>query len=149
MTTNQLEPIEMKLRRTNWRNFWFCTVCGGHTELVPVLCEASTGPDGPVLRVCEECLKSGNIDERLIQHALKHEGQAAYLRRLVGRLRTPTYAEWVAEMDVVDAEFNKALEEAEYIRAVTREAFADGMISPDEYDRIMGGPTAHAQSYDR
>ena len=40
---------------------WPCNICGGHTRGVNVLTESLDG----TVRVCEKCLKSGQIDERL------------------------------------------------------------------------------------
>jgi len=59
-------------------------------------------PDGAV-RVCEHCLKDGRIDERLAISAERLETQARETRALIGRLRVPTYDEWLAEERRVDA----------------------------------------------
>ena len=40
---------------------WPCNICGGHTRGVNVLTESLDG----TIRVCEKCLKSSQIDERL------------------------------------------------------------------------------------
>ena len=57
------------------------------------------GPSLPVIRVCETCLAAGNIDDRLAEHACELEAEAAALRKLIGRLRVPTYAQWQAQGD--------------------------------------------------
>jgi hypothetical protein len=89
--------IELKLVRTNYVTRWPCTICGGHTEKVLVLTEYSD-PSGEVLvRVCEHCLESGDIDGRLKKHADIFEGLAQHTRALVGLLKVPTYEEWEAE----------------------------------------------------
>ena len=49
------------------------------------------------------CLKDGRIDERLAVHAERLETQAQETRLLVGRLKVPTYEEWLAEEQRVDA----------------------------------------------
>ncbi len=82
-------PIEIKLVTTNVLTRWPCDVCGGHTEKVEVLAESHDG-----LRVCERCLKAGNIDERLEKFAAGLERCAANTRALIGRLRVPSFAEY-------------------------------------------------------
>ncbi len=92
--------IEVKLVETNFFTRWPCTICGGCTEKVNVLAEAET-PDGAI-RVCETCLKAGNIDDRLEWLASDFEDQAAHRRDLKGRLKVPTYEEWLAREKRVD-----------------------------------------------
>jgi transcription elongation factor Elf1 len=86
------DKIVTQFKSVKLHHHWPCTVCGGHTGAVNVLNEA---PDGAAL-VCEHCLKDGRIDERL-------ETQARETRLLVGRLKVPTYEEWLAEEQRVDA----------------------------------------------
>jgi hypothetical protein len=99
--------IEMKLTTTNFYTRWPCHVCGGTTEKVNVLCEghdarlAGEVRDNSV-RVCEQCLRDGDIDGRLVRHAARLESKAAYLRTFIGRLKVPTYAEWQAYEKRVD-----------------------------------------------
>jgi hypothetical protein len=57
-------PIKIALVRTNCFTRRACSVCGDQTEKVDVLAE---GPGG--LLVCEHCLRSGDIDERLERFA--------------------------------------------------------------------------------
>jgi hypothetical protein len=71
-----------------------CTVCGGWTEKVSILCEGII-EDGKI-RACEDCLKAGDIDDRLQRNADKLDEWAAGVRGLVGRLVVPTYAAWQA-----------------------------------------------------
>src|SRR5712671_6934170 len=86
---------------TNVFSRWHCTVCDGCTNPVSVLAE---GKDGKrAIRVCEQCLEAAEIDKRLAATAAAHERHAAYLRSLVGRLRVPTYAEWKARIEKVEA----------------------------------------------
>jgi hypothetical protein len=60
-------------------------------------------PDGTII-VCEHCLKAGHIDERLSMHAQRLEEQAQKIRSLIGRLKVPSYGEWLVEEQRVDAE---------------------------------------------
>jgi hypothetical protein len=92
-------PINVELTRTNVFRRWPCTVCGGLTEKVDVLAEAHG------VRVCESCLRDGDIDGRLERHAAQLEVDAKQIRGLIGRLRTPTYQAWSAEMDRCEAEY--------------------------------------------
>jgi hypothetical protein len=61
--------IEIKLVRTNVFIRWPCSVCGGVTEKDEVLAE---GPGG--LRVCDLCLKDGDMLARFEEH---HAGRCA------------------------------------------------------------------------
>lgn len=83
--------IKMELVETTVFTRWPCTICGGVTEKVPILCE---GPGG--MRVCEECLKTGNLDERLRGNIARHEAHIVQLRDLIGRLVVPSYGDWKA-----------------------------------------------------
>jgi hypothetical protein len=95
--------IEIKLVDTNYLTRWSCTVCGGHTDKVPVLAE-SDGPPSSCIRVCEQCLEEGEIDARLIKHAQRiREPYATQLRLLVGKLRVPTYEQWKAACEQHEA----------------------------------------------
>jgi hypothetical protein len=91
--------VRTQFKSVRLHNHWPCTVCGGHTAGVNVLNET---PDGAV-RVCEHCLKDGRIDERLGMHAERLEKQAQEVRLLIGQLKVPTYDEWLAEEQRVDA----------------------------------------------
>ncbi len=101
--------IKVELVETNFLTRWPCTVCGGCTEKVPILAESKTGE-----RVCESCLRAGNIDERLEQYALvldtAVDTAAAATRSLIGRLSVPTYAEWQARCEQHDREWREAYE---------------------------------------
>jgi hypothetical protein len=92
-------PLNLELKRTTVFTRWPCTVCGGRTEKVDVLVEAHG------VRVCESCLRGGDIDGRLERHAAQLEADARQMRGLIGRLRTPTYQAWLAEMDLCEAEY--------------------------------------------
>jgi hypothetical protein len=94
-------PINVELTRTNFFTRRPCTVCGGCTEKVDVLAE------GHGVRVCESCLRDGDIDGRLERHAAQLEADAKQIRGLIGRLRTPTYQAWLAEMDLCEAEYRR------------------------------------------
>ena len=85
------EVLEFKLVQTNVFTRWPCHLCGGCTEKVSILCEAENG-----FRICEQCLRAGDLDAKLIVHAEQLECNAAELRSYVGRLKVPSYAEWHA-----------------------------------------------------
>ena len=98
MTTNE---IEIKLTETNFFTRHHCTICGGCTEKVAILAEGTQrlSDDGEfrTVRVCETCLEGGDglgIDARLDLHARALEGEAGLVRRLIGQLKVPTFAEW-------------------------------------------------------
>lgn len=87
--------IELQFVRTSFFTRWPCTVCGGNTEKVIVLCEGRVNPDvESTIRVCERCLEAGDIDGRLERHAEYLEAFAERVRSLIGRLNVPTYAAW-------------------------------------------------------
>jgi hypothetical protein len=93
--------IEIKLVGTNVFTRWACTVCGGHTDKVSILAEDQLGG----IRVCEQCLHAGNIDDRLREHVAWLRQRADYIESLIGRLIVPTYEEWEAACDRADEEF--------------------------------------------
>jgi hypothetical protein len=70
------------------------------TRGVNVLTESLDG----TVRVCEHCLKDGQIDERLAIHAQRLEDEAQKTRSLIDRLKVPSYEEWLAEEQRVDAQ---------------------------------------------
>lgn len=95
-----------------------CSVCGGHTDKVAVVVQV-VAPNSKYnnFRVCETCLRAGDLDARMDQHANKLEAMAAALRALRGRLITPTFAEWKHAEELAtalqyadaDASFDEAL----------------------------------------
>ncbi len=94
----ELEPITVELVETNVFARWPCTVCGGQTEKVAILAEGQD--EHGSIRVCENCLEQGGIDERLQKRAVELEIQAELVRKLIGRLKVPTFTEWCrAERD--------------------------------------------------
>lgn len=92
-----------------------CHACGGLTEKVSVLCEGED-ENGHTVRVCETCLAEGDIDARILAHVERMERIAANTRALIGRLKVPSYAEWLAACDAVNAEVRaeRAAEFAKY-----------------------------------
>ena len=63
--------------------------------------------------MCSECLKAGNIDERLEATAKRQKREkdlveAWYTRLLIGRLIVPTYAQWEAAVKAKRREREKA-----------------------------------------
>ena len=136
MATNE---IEIKLTETNFFTRHLCTVCGGCTEKVAILAEGTQrlSDDGEfrTVRVCETCLESGDglgIDARLDLHARALEGEAGLVRRLIGQLKVPTFAEWCkAERDY---EVRACMESD----GISREE-AESKVAPD-YPRALGRP---------
>ena len=120
--------IKVELVETNFLTRWPCTVCGGCTEKVPILAESKTGE-----RVCESCLRAGNIDERLEQYALvldtAVDTAAAATRSLIGRLSVPTYEEWQARCEQHDREWREGYEKAtgEKIEEIEGQAVSDDL----------------------
>ena len=90
--------IEFEFVQTNFYRRWPCTVCGGTTEKVNTLTEARWSC-GNTMRVCESCLKAGNIDERLEQYAEAMDARARAVRGLIGQLKVPSYTDWEAQED--------------------------------------------------
>jgi hypothetical protein len=99
--------IEIKLVETNFFTRWSCTVCGGCTEKDPVLAESELekGDGVQCIRVCDLCLKAGDINDRLRARAANLRQRADYIESLIGRLIVPTYQEWQAACDRADEEF--------------------------------------------
>jgi hypothetical protein len=93
------DSIEIKLVETNFYTRWPCTVCGGHTEKVPVLAEAKDTINGGDIRICERCLECGDIDDELSRHADRLEAAAQEIRNLKGHLKVPSFQEWQAATD--------------------------------------------------
>ncbi len=120
--TATTEPIAIELVRTSFFTRWPCTVCGGCTEKVGILAEAQD--EHGTIRVCEICLEKGGIDERLEERAGDLEFQAGLIRKLIGRLKAPTFAEWMT------AERNHEVESFMDIDDLSREE-AEAKVHPD------------------
>ena len=90
---------------TGFKSVKSCTITGHAPSAadipggVNVLNESEDG----AVRVCEHCLKGNAIDARLALHAQRLEAQAQEVRSLIGRLKVPTYEEWLSEEQRVDA----------------------------------------------
>ena len=109
MTTNE---TEIKFRETTFFTRYPCTVCGGCTDKVNILTESEPETDGALVRVCETCLQAGEIDERLEAHAQALEVRAAYVRELKGRLKVPSYEEWIALENLANEKWPDSVIEA-------------------------------------
>ena len=70
---------------------------GEHLRRAYRQCECLKQSEDGTVRVCEHCLKENAIDARLALHAQRLEAQAQEVRSLIGRLKLPTYEEWLAE----------------------------------------------------
>ena len=131
--------IEFEFKLTKFYTRYPCTVCGGRTEKVNVLTEATpweTATEDVVIRVCETCLEEGNIDERLKQHAHRLEADAALARELIGQIKVPSHAEWQAAENRADV--------AHYAQDVTK--------SGETFDHIMKDDAFYAtwrEAHDR
>lgn len=100
-----MATINAELMAAPWQTRHACHACGGQTEKVLALCEVPKSHSTHAgFRVCETCLKAGDIDARLSRHADALLDLAAELRGLVGRLRVPTYAEWLRAEQSADVE---------------------------------------------
>lgn len=108
--------IEVELVESNFLTRWPCTVCGGCTEKVPILAEGrqplSNDGESRKIRVCENCLQFGEIDEKLDLHARQIEAEAVLLREMIGRLQVPTFAEWQARCEQHEREWVADYEKA-------------------------------------
>jgi len=76
------DTIVTELVETTVIRRWQYDVCGGHTEKDNILCEGRDPRDG-------ERPKPGGGTAR------KFERWAAKARDMIGRIKTPTYAEWL------------------------------------------------------
>ena len=107
-----------------------CTVCGGWTEKVAILAEGDQplSNDGEFrrVRVCENCLQFGEIDEKLELHARQMEAEAALLREMIGRIQVPTFAEWQARCEQYEREWREDYEKATGEKIEEIEGQADG-----------------------
>ncbi len=73
--------IEVELVDKNFHTRWSCTVCGGCTEKGSIVAEGrqdlSSGDfkvgEYRIIRVCENCLQFGEIDDRLELRARQME----------------------------------------------------------------------------
>ena len=96
--------IKIELTESKFFTRWPCTVCGGCTEKVNILAQSDPKIEGKtVIRVCETCLQRGGIDDKLEEHAQSLEAFAAYVRSLRGRLDVPSFSEWEAKVEEVEA----------------------------------------------
>jgi len=100
--------IKIEFVETNVFTRWPCGICDGWTEKDAILCEGLDPTDGGTVRVCWQCLKSGNIDGRLEQMAQKMERIAASARDMIGRVKAPTYAAWLARCAINNIEYAHA-----------------------------------------
>lgn len=111
-------PIKVGLVDKHFWTRWICTLCGDCTEKVSIVAEGrqdlSSGDihDGEhrIVRVCEYCLKAGEIDARLELGARQFEAQAQLLREMIGRLQVPTFAEWQARCEQQEREWREDYE---------------------------------------
>jgi hypothetical protein len=88
------EKIKFELTTTNVHTRWPCHICGGHTDKCEVLCETKSGPFDNYTRICENCLKERNFDERLKKEVQEVRALADKLETMVGRIEAPTFEQW-------------------------------------------------------
>jgi hypothetical protein len=103
------EMYEARLLEASVFSSYPCTVCGGRIK-AEVLCEAVQCVSGKFIRVCPRCLEAGDIDRKLKKHAAKLQERAAdliekaaWLKGLVGRVTTPSFADWKAAEEETQA----------------------------------------------
>jgi hypothetical protein len=112
-------PIKVELQEDRCGFRLGCTVCGGTTEKFETVAGAEV--DGTTILVCRQCLKDGQIDERLRRTVIRIENRAAFFRSLIGRLQVPSYEEWQAheeKLDVEDVCKFEGVDKAEALRRV-------------------------------
>jgi hypothetical protein len=99
--------IEMKLVELCGFARWPCTICGGRTKEVRILCkgDATAIGYGDTVLVCETCLEYGDIDAQLEKTAQHLEHMAALTRQLIGNIKVPTFAEWLERDELATAAF--------------------------------------------
>jgi hypothetical protein len=105
--------IDITLKRTNVFMRFRCTVCGGSTDKENVTAEnreagilaSGERVEARSILVCQECIKAGDIDDRLLRHACEMTDYSAYLMSLSGKLKVPTHAEWQAAEERADLEY--------------------------------------------
>ena len=106
--------IEIELVEAFGSRRWPCTVCGGCTEKVPILAEGrqplSNDGESRLVRVCENCLRAGELDAQLELRARRMVAEAALLREMIGRLQVPTFAEWQARYEQYEREWREDYE---------------------------------------
>jgi len=90
--------------RTNYFTRFPCHICGGCTEKVGILCEVKDGPYKG-WRVCEQCLKSGDVEKRLQENIKRTIEELLELSELAGRLVVPTYEQWLEECHADDERY--------------------------------------------
>lgn len=110
----------MKLTNTTCYTRWPCTICGGCTEKVAILCEDTNNPQNVRVRLCECCLERSEQerDELLQKHIAGLVRRVEYLKFL--SVVVPTYNEWqvaeflhdhaMGEAGAIDAERNTAID---------------------------------------
>ncbi len=125
--------IEIALVEARFLTRWPCTVCGGCTDKVPILAEGeqALSNDGEfrTVRVCENCLQFGEIDDRLELRARQMEAEAVLLHEMIGRLQVPTFAEWQACCEQYECEWREDYEKAtgEKIKEIEGQAVSDDL----------------------
>jgi hypothetical protein len=95
-----VDEIRTQFKAVKQHFHWPGSVCGGHTRGVNGLTESLDG----TVRICERCLKDGQIDERLAKHAQHLEEEVRKTRSLIGRLQLPSHEDWLAKERRVDAQ---------------------------------------------
>ena len=101
------EPIELLVCAATHGTT--CKVCFGRIKKGEIIC-ASGFPF--YVSMCSECIKAGNIDERLKATAKRQrrerDGEAVITKLLIGRLIVPTYEQWKAAAKAERREPEKA-----------------------------------------
>jgi hypothetical protein len=135
------DMIEIKLVHSPSLHRYPCDVCGGLNERAYILAkgEAEFGDDTWSIHVCMFCLKEGNIDARLTEHAETKEEVARALRSFIGRLKVPTHEEWQAAEEAYNDEVRKEHEEHERRQEADEKLLEEGLKRGEE------GPSAEAK----
>lgn len=91
----QKRSVKVELTETGMYTRRRCHACGGQTEKVSILAEVPEGADFGGFRVCEECLRSGDVARRIRQHAADLHFKADELLSLAPRLEVPSWRDYL------------------------------------------------------
>ena len=98
-----MQKIKAELVETHTAIRQNCHTCGGRTERVHVVARVTDGPHKG-LTICENCLKSGDIRQKMIEQAELHAYRSKMFRAAAPILEWPTYEEWKAMDDRIEEE---------------------------------------------
>ena len=127
MSSKKITAIKLTRQESN-SDDQACGVCEGKAKSASVVAVSNDG-----LRICATCLEAGNVDERLEARALRLEQRAAALRSRIGRLSLPSFAEYTAANERVEA----ASERREVAQFARCSVGPDSVAADEEFDRVL------------